>query len=95
MFGISMAEFLIIGIVAMAVIPAKDWPKVFKALARGVKFIRELIWKITDATNEIQEQIEREVPINEIIEKTNIDVFAKPMKKATRNQEPGTRRKKK
>ncbi|MCL1891755.1 MAG: hypothetical protein FWF97_00450 [Alphaproteobacteria bacterium] len=78
-----MAEFLVIAVVAMAVIPAKNWPEVFRALAKLVKVIRELIWKITDATEQIKDQVERELPIDEIVKKTTDDVmsaFATPAK---------------
>ncbi len=44
-------------------------------LARAVKFIREIIWKITDASEQIREQIDREVPINDMIRKTTDDVI--------------------
>ncbi|MGI5845688.1 MAG: hypothetical protein ACOX7D_00690 [Alphaproteobacteria bacterium] len=75
MFGISFAEFLVIAIVAIAVIPAKNWPDVFRALAKIVKFIRELIWKLTDATESVKERVERELPMDEIIKKTTDDVI--------------------
>jgi Sec-independent protein translocase protein TatA len=96
MFGIGLAEFLVIIIIAIAVIPAKDWPVVARALARFIKYIRQIIWKITDATEAIKDQVERELPIDEIVKKTTDDVvsaFAVP--KATRNQEPGTSKRKK
>ena len=70
MFGISWAEFLVILLVAVLVIPARLWPDVAKFLARAVKFIRAVIWKITDASEKIKEQIERESPIDDLI-KTN------------------------
>lgn len=75
MFGISFAEFLVIAIVAMAVVPTKNWPDVFRALAKVVKFIREMIWKITDATENIKDRVERELPMDEIIKKTTNDVM--------------------
>lgn len=96
MFGISFAEFLVIAVIAVAVIPAKNWPDVARFLARMVKAIRELIWKITDATEQIKEQVERELPIDKIVKKTTDDVmsaFSSP--KATRNQQPGTKRRRK
>ena len=76
MFGISAVEFLVILVVAIAVIPAKNWPEVFRALAKFVKVIRELIWKITDATEQIKDQVERELPIDEIVKKTTDDVMS-------------------
>ncbi|MCL2538663.1 MAG: hypothetical protein FWE52_04300 [Alphaproteobacteria bacterium] len=84
MFGISMAEFLIILVVAIAVIPAKDWPAVARFLARSVKFIRDLIWKISDSADKIREQIDLEKPIDELSKQTMNDVmdaFRVPMKK--------------
>lgn len=85
MFGISFAEFLVIAIVVMAVIPAKKWPDVFRALAKMIKFIRELIWKITDATESIKDRVERELPMDEIVKKTTDDVvgsFVTPKSKS-------------
>ena len=57
MFGISWAEFLVVLLVAVLVIPARMWPDVAKFLARAVKFIRGVIWKITDVSEKIKEQI--------------------------------------
>ncbi|MCL2017752.1 MAG: hypothetical protein FWG80_03215 [Alphaproteobacteria bacterium] len=76
MFGINIGEFLIILIIAIVVIPAKDWPDVARAAARLVKFIREIIWKITDTAEEIKEQIELEKPIAELSKKTMEDVMS-------------------
>lgn len=97
MFGISFAEFFVIIIVAMAVIPAKNWPQVFRALAKMVKFIRELIWKITDATESIKDQVERELPMDEIIKKTTDDVtaaFSSPNPDKKPNKKPQSKAKK-
>ncbi len=73
----------------MAVIPAKNWPQVFRALAKLVKFIRELIWKITDATESIKDQVERELPMDEIVKKTTDDVvgaFSTPKLQAKKDK---------
>lgn len=75
MFGISWAEFLVILLVAILVVPARYWPDVARWLARVVKFIRAIIWKITDATEQIKEQIELEQPINDIINTTSKEVL--------------------
>ena len=48
MFGISWTEFLVILLVAVCVVPARYWPDVARFFARAVKYIRNLIWKITD-----------------------------------------------
>ena len=84
MFGISWAEFLVILLVAILVVPARYWPDVARALARAVKFIRGLIWKITDASEKIKEQIELEQPINEIVQTASeevLDAFSVKKKK--------------
>lgn len=84
MFGISWAEFLVILLVAMLVIPARMWPDVAKFLARVVKFIRGIIWRITDASEKIKEQIEREAPIDDLIKTTTDDILSEisePLKK--------------
>lgn len=75
MFGISWAEFIVILLVAVLVIPVRYWPDVARWLARVVKFIRSLIWKITDASEQIKEQIDMEKPIDEIINTTTKDVL--------------------
>ena len=88
MFGISFAEFLVIAVVAMAVVPTKNWPDVFRAIAKLVKFIRELIWKLTDATESIKDRVERELPMDEIIQRTTDDVvgsFSTPKRKQVKS----------
>jgi len=75
MFGISWAEFIVILLVAVLVIPARYWPDVARALARTVKFIRAIIWKITDASEKIKEQIELEQPITDIVNTTTRDML--------------------
>ena len=75
MFGISWAEFIVILLVAILVIPARYWPDVARALARAVKFIRAIIWKITDASEKIKEQIELEQPITDIVNTTTKDML--------------------
>jgi len=75
MFGISAVEFLVILVVAILVIPAKNWPDVARLAARTVKFIRDLIWKISDSADKIREQIDLEKPIDELSKQTMDDVF--------------------
>ena len=75
MFGISPAELLIIILVAMLVIPARHWGDVIKFLAKCVKFIRDLIWKINDTSERIREQIDLEKPIDDLIKNTTDDVL--------------------
>lgn len=75
MFGISWAEFVVILLVAILVVPARYWPDVARALARTIKFIRGIIWKITDASEKIKEQIELEKPIDDIVNTTTKEVL--------------------
>ncbi len=84
MFGISWAEFLVVLLVAVMVIPVRHWPDVAKFLARVVKFVRGIIWKITDVSEQIKEQIDREAPIDDLIQSTTADILSEisePIKK--------------
>ena len=76
MFGISWAEFLVIILVAIIVVPTKYWPDVAKFLARVVRFIRNLVWRITDASEKIKEKIDLEKPIDELVSSTTDDMLA-------------------
>ena len=78
MFGISWTEFLVILLVSICVVPAKYWPDVMRFFARAFKYIRNLIWKITDFSNEIQERIDLEKPIDDLIQNATNDIFVKP-----------------
>ena len=89
MFGISWAEFLVIIIVAVLVIPVRMWPDVARFLARVVNFFRQMMWKITDVSENIKNQIDIEKPIDDLIKSTTDDVLAEfttvlPKKKATK-----------
>ena len=92
MFGISWAEFFVILVVGVLVVPTRYWPDVAKALARLVKFVRELVWKITDASENIKNQIELEKPIDELIKTTtdemldSFSVVKKSKKKTIKNK---------
>jgi len=76
MFGISWAELFVILLVAVIVVPARMWPDVARFLARAVKFVRNIIWRITDASEQIKNQIDLETPIDELINTTTNDVLA-------------------
>lgn len=94
MFGISWAEFLVILMVAVVVIPTRHWPDVARFLARVVKFVRQIVWKITDASEQIKDQIERECPIDQILNTTTQDVLAeisspRPKKKGAQKKHKG------
>lgn len=75
MFGISWAEFFVIILVGVIAIPSRHWPDVARFLARVVKFVRGIIWKITDASENIKNQIELEKPIDDLIQNTTNDVL--------------------
>ena len=77
-----MSEFLIILIIAIAVIPVKNWPDVARFFARLVKYVRNIIWKINDGIEQIQEQIDLEKPIDDITGQAIEDIksaFATPL----------------
>ena len=85
MFGISWAEFLVIILVAILVVPVKYWPDVARWLARAINYIRKIIWKITDASEKIKDQIDLEKPIDDIINTTTknvLDDFSVPIKES-------------
>ena len=75
MFGISLAEFFVIIIVAILVVPARMWPDVARFIARMIKFIRGIIWKITDASEKLKNQIDLERPIDDLIKTTTDDIL--------------------
>lgn len=96
MFGISWAEFFVIVLVAVMVIPARLWPDVMRFMARAVNAVRRIVWKITDVSENIKQQIDLEKPIDELIQTTTNDVLetfsdALPVKKKS-NRKP-TRKK--
>ena len=76
MFGISGPEFLVIVLVAILVIPSRLWPDVVRFVARIVRFVRDLIWRITDASEKIKTQIDLERPIDELIKTTTDDILS-------------------
>ena len=75
MFGISWGEFFVIVLVGVIVVPARMWPDVARFLARAVNFMRGILWKITDASENIKQQIELEKPIDDLIQSTTNDVL--------------------
>lgn len=75
MFGISWAELFVIIVVAVLVIPSRMWPDVAKFLAKVIKFVRQIIWKLTDASENIKQQIDLEKPIDDLINTTTNDVL--------------------
>ena len=75
MFGISWSEFFVIIVVAVLVIPSRLWPDVARFLARLINVVRQIIWKITDASENIKQQIDLEKPIDDLIHSTTNDVL--------------------
>lgn len=75
MFGISWTEFLVILLVAICVVPAKYWPEVARFFAKIVKYIRNIIWRISDFSENLQQRIELEKPIDDLIQNAANDVF--------------------
>ncbi len=86
MFGISWTEFLVILLVAICVVPAKYWPDVAKFLARVFKYIRNIIWKVTDFSENLQQRIDLEKPIDDLLENATKDMFCEKPKKIVRKK---------
>ena len=86
MFGISWTEFLVILLVAICIIPARHWPDVARFLGRAFKYIRELVWKISDISEELQHRIDLEKPIDDLIANTNQELFVKKTKKKSKKK---------
>ena len=85
MFGISWTEFLVILLIAICVVPAKYWPDVARFLARFVKYIRNIIWKITDFSENLQQRIDLEKPIDDLLQNAAKDVFGEKTKKSKKS----------
>lgn len=81
MFGISWTEFLVILLVAVCVVPAKYWPEVARFFARVVKYIRGIIWQITDFSEAVQQRIDLEKPIDDLLENATNNMFGEKVKK--------------
>lgn len=94
MFGISWAEFLVIVLVAVLVVPARMWPDVARTIARVVNAVRAIIWRITDASENIKQQIDLEKPIDELIKTTTDDVLSEFSSVLPKKNKPSPRRKK-
>lgn len=86
MFGISWTEFLVILLVAICVVPAKYWPDVARFFARIVRYIRKIIWQISDFSEAVQQRIELEKPIDDLIQNATNDMFREKIKKPKKNQ---------
>ena len=88
MFGISWAELFVILLVAVIVIPARMWPDVMRFLAHMVKFVRNIVWRITDASEQIKNQIDLQAPVDELIQTTTDEVladFSTPLRRKHKN----------
>ena len=94
MFGISFAEFFVILLVAILVIPAKNWPDVARFLARVIRAVRSVIWHLSDATEKIKEQIDLEKPIDEVIKTTTDEMLDGISVKRKKRVEPTSVKKK-
>ena len=80
MFGISWTEFLVILLVAICVVPAKYWPDVVKFFARVFKYIRNIVWKVSDFSENLQQRIDLEKPIDDLLENATNDMFGERVK---------------
>ena len=97
MLGISWTEFLVIVLVAICVVPAKNWPDVARFFGRVFKWIRQIVWKITDVSEQIQQRIDLEKPIDDLLENASndmlYDIQEKIRKKKKLNKKKSVRKK--
>ena len=76
MFGISAMELLVILVVAIAVIPSKDWPNVVRWIAKFIRGVRNMAGKIEDQISEFENTITKDLPIDKLSQKTMDDMIA-------------------
>ena len=86
MFGISWTEFLVILLVAICVVPAKYWPDVMRFFARVFKYIRNIVWKVSEFSENVQQRIDLEKPIDDLLENATNDMFGEPIKKTAKKK---------
>ena len=86
MFGISWTEFLVIILVAICVVPAKYWPDVVKFFARVFKYIRNIVWKVSDFSENLQQRIDLEKPIDDLLENATNDMFGNTAKRTVKKK---------
>lgn len=86
MLGISWTEFLVILLVAICVVPAKYWPDVMRFFARVFKYVRNIVWKLTDFSENLQQRIDLEKPIDDLLENATNDMFREPIKKTAKKK---------
>jgi Sec-independent protein translocase protein TatA len=95
MFGISGMEFFVILIIAVAVIPAKDWPAVARFLGRAVRYVKNIIGKIQDGIDNVENEIAKDLPIDNLSQKTMNDMigtFSTPTKPRIRTKRQGRKK---
>lgn len=80
MLGISWTEFSVILLVAICVIPVKNWPVVARFFARLFKYVREIVWKVSDFSQEMQQRIDLEKPIDDLLVGGANEIFNKKTK---------------
>lgn len=89
MLGISGAEFLVILVIAIAVVPAKNWPDVARAFGRFARWTRNIIGRIQDGVDNIENEIAKDLPIDKLSRKTMddmIETFSTPVKPRIRRK---------
>ncbi|MDR1071668.1 MAG: twin-arginine translocase TatA/TatE family subunit [Rickettsiales bacterium] len=89
MLGVSGTEFLVILIVAIAVVPANRWPEVARWLGKLVRYARNVIGKVQDGINDLEDEIAKDAPIDNLTRKTMDDMigtFATELKPRARKK---------
>ena len=86
MLGISWTEFIVIILVAICVVPAKDWPTVARFFGRVFKWIRQIVWRISDVSEQIQQRVDLEKPIDDLLENATNEMFGDIKVKANKKK---------
>ena len=76
MLGISGIEFLVIIVIAIAVIPARDWPVAARAIGKFARWIRHAVGKIQDGIDDMENEIAKDFPVDNLSQKTMDDMIA-------------------
>jgi Sec-independent protein translocase protein TatA len=83
MLGISGAEFFVVLVVAVAVVPADRWADVARFMGRAVRRAREIIGRIQDGVDNLENEISKDLPIDNLSRQTMsdmIETFSRPAK---------------
>ena len=74
-------------IIAIAVVPAKDWPDVLRFFGKLARYVRNIVWEIQDGLDNMENEIAKDLPVDELTQKTMsdmIETFSTPIRRPLR-----------